>query len=215
MKKLKNIRKENNYTQREVAEYSGVGFSCIRSFEQNDEKIKNAWICNLIKLCKFYNIMVEDLFDIDSLKKEIETKKEQYEKENPQKEKSYKTAYYDLISQWKTRKLISELQAKQLNEKIKKIENSNERENRKNVRALIYPYSPIAQNEIDDTAGRFRRKRYIEDISINEIASILGKHPMLIASYLDRQKNFNTMNALTAVKMCLILNGTVEELFQI
>lgn len=57
-KTLKQLRKENRYTQREVADGSGVGFSSYVAYEMGYRKPS---LRNAEKLAKFYGVRIEEI----------------------------------------------------------------------------------------------------------------------------------------------------------
>ena len=61
MNNLKKIRKENNLSQSQLAELSGVSLRMIQKYETGDRDINNASAVTVYKLAQALNVKVEDL----------------------------------------------------------------------------------------------------------------------------------------------------------
>lgn len=61
--KLKRLRKLCGYTQKEVAENSGVSLRSIQMYEERNKDINKASVETLYKLSKFFGCKIEDLIE--------------------------------------------------------------------------------------------------------------------------------------------------------
>lgn len=63
--RLQSQRKNSNYSQRELAEKSGVSLRSIQQYEQRVKNINKASVSNLISLAKILGCQVEDLIEYE------------------------------------------------------------------------------------------------------------------------------------------------------
>lgn len=68
MKKLKELRKERNWSQMELSRRSGVSQSFINYLEAGE---KQPTLTTLNKLAKAFGVPISDLIDDDAPKKEV------------------------------------------------------------------------------------------------------------------------------------------------
>ena len=62
--KLKNLRKQKGWSQEQVADYLSLSQSAYARMENGES---NSWANNIDKICKIYNIEIEELFKQDSV----------------------------------------------------------------------------------------------------------------------------------------------------
>jgi transcriptional regulator with XRE-family HTH domain len=70
--KLKKVRTIRGYTQDVLSDLSGVNIKSIASYEQNQEKLSAASVSTVLKLAEALGCEVEDIINIQDLKKENE-----------------------------------------------------------------------------------------------------------------------------------------------
>lgn len=67
MTNLEQIRKDKNFTRRELAEKSNIPMRTILSWERRDRKIELASYSSIIRLAKALEVDAQELFDEDSV----------------------------------------------------------------------------------------------------------------------------------------------------
>lgn len=65
--KLKKARISKGYTQESLAELSGVNIKSIAAYEQSPEKLSNASVSTIMKLCDSLGVDIEDVINKDTI----------------------------------------------------------------------------------------------------------------------------------------------------
>lgn len=60
---LQKRRLDNNFTQKQLAEKTGLALSTIRAYEQRQKTIENASLTNILILCRVLNCDIDKLID--------------------------------------------------------------------------------------------------------------------------------------------------------
>ena len=67
--KLKELRKEKDLTQPQLAELSGVSLKALQAYEQNYRPLERASAIDVYNLAKALGTTIEELIGVESLKK--------------------------------------------------------------------------------------------------------------------------------------------------
>ena len=69
MSKLKELRKEKNLTQPQLAEMAGVSLKALQAYEQNYRPLERASAIDVYQIAKVLGTTIEELLELESLKK--------------------------------------------------------------------------------------------------------------------------------------------------
>lgn len=72
MSNLKRIRMENNLTQAQLAELTGINKSIIQKYEQKQRDINGAHASTIYRLSKALFCSMEEIIEVDEIKDVIE-----------------------------------------------------------------------------------------------------------------------------------------------
>ena len=70
MTKLKDLRKNKNLNQKELAELAGVSLKALQAYEQNYRPISGASAIDVYRIAKALGNTIEELLELESLKTE-------------------------------------------------------------------------------------------------------------------------------------------------
>ena len=69
MSRLKELRKNKNLTQKELAEMAEVSLKALQAYEQNARPLEGASAKDVYRIAKALCTTIEDLLELESLKK--------------------------------------------------------------------------------------------------------------------------------------------------
>lgn len=69
MSRLKELRKNKQLNQKELAEMAGVTLKALQAYEQNYRPLERASALDVYQIAKALGTTIEDLLELESLKK--------------------------------------------------------------------------------------------------------------------------------------------------
>jgi len=66
MNNLKNVRKKNNITQKQLAELTGISKRTISAYESKNRDLGKIELNKAIKITKVLKCRIEDFYDLDN-----------------------------------------------------------------------------------------------------------------------------------------------------
>jgi transcriptional regulator with XRE-family HTH domain len=69
MSKLKETRKSKGISQKDLAERAGISLKALQAYEQNYRPLERASALDVYQIAKALNTTIEDLLELESLKK--------------------------------------------------------------------------------------------------------------------------------------------------
>ena len=218
MSKIKEIRNETDLTQKDLAMKSGVSIQAIRNLEQSDRSLFVATVTTILRISSVLEIEAEDLYDMKALQEEVKNRQIEFQELHPNHDTYDRVTnkYMKKLSKWKERKVITDTEYKELTFCLNKIfkEESDLKSLTKEANKLLFSYSPrVNRNSI--SAYNFFKYRYINGISMEEISYCTGISVEMLRRYQSNLRNINSIKIEKALKISIIFNVKVSDLFVI
>lgn len=221
---LREARENKGYTLEDLAVATKNNKAAIINYENDLSFIKNAQLYNIYNICNVLEIDIEDLFDIDSINKDINAQMDKYYAENPV-ETNLKAAYkrnYLCLKKWEERNMISGEENRILLSNLSDIKNkylSLEKIDENTMREYIMEckkyMAPFYMRKYKKGAKKLRYYKYITDINAEQLASVLNVKPNMLYNYINGTRDINTISIDYAIKLAVCFNVKAKDLVEV